>query len=1250
MKSRSANARHLGLFLLLLTVCAVFWKNSKTSETENVSTDRPASLTGSDELSVWSRDLARASKRERNELITEGVRIAERRVAALKELALTQPKSALSKTLSLDELALLPAEVREVSEQPLNTFGSIDLMRETSVDAEGSLKCIQTNVAIFGDRSLTILGADFQSPQQPMNDVPLNGYILGDVLLLDSNPVRSLTAAENEIARNSFPIGNTNAADPLTGNPADPSVAAIIGGKVYSFESVGALEAVTDTLEQSIEIAQASKTSNIVAHGYTWLEADSGAGNNGSIVEATPFQNDTIKVLFVRVDFDDLPGEPISKANLEADLATVKTRLEGYSQGVATINYTVTPTVYRLPTDASVVATTPNTAGTGNPSNDGNAIIIAETRAAAAANYTLSEYDVVAAYFPNLSSIPGSLITYGGLASVGGQNHWINGVNNFSRVYVITHEFGHNYGLRHANYFDPLREIGAISEYLDTAKVSLEYGDIYDQMGNGNTDKGYFSPYAMSRMGWLAPASLVEPNGSGTWRVYRFDTPTPDITQIRALRIPMGGDLYHWVGLRSLYASTEESAYIVGEGIFEDRPNLIDATPGSQSPENADRNDSALPVGTTFTDSTAGVSITTLAAGGTAPDTWIDVQVDFLSRLELTATSITVSESAGHAALVVSRSFDSDESCSVNYTTTGVTATSGTDFHQASGTLTWKAGDSASKTILIPIRPDAISDGGETFTLTLSSPTNAVLPTVSSAATVTILDGGQEITSFDPPFFNNSIYAIAPLPDGKVIAGGIMTSGITGNIARFNADGSEDETFLKTTGFNGTVYAITRLSDGSLLVGGAFTTYNNNATPCNRIARLNADGSLDTSFSIATGTGANSDVKAIGIESDGGIILGGRFTTFNSVGAPAIVRLLATGVPNTGSPLSPEFNSGFTPRIETLIAQDDGKIMIGGTFYFPSSPSGLRYSIARLASDGTRDPSFESGGGMLFTVGGTFIGTVNSITLTPSGQYLVGGQITSYKGQSINSRMALLDDNGDLDTDFSPATSNDNVEKVFILPDGRMLSAGRFSSPTGRIVALTSTGATDTTLDFSGGATGSIHTIASDINGDFYIGGNFFNFAGSSSRPIVKVSGAINPFALWVNSNFSAAQILAGEVGAEDDFDNDGILNITEMALGTSPTTPDPEGTFAVAQNSLSISDTGFFQASLNRSSGNIGVWLGAQFSSDLSTWSPENPTPFSNATYDVIESTGSRFTVRDKTSSGDEEKRFIRFRALLPN
>ena len=91
-----------------------------------------------------------------------------------------------------------------------------------------------------------------------------------------------------------------------------------------------------------------------------------------------------------------------------------------------------------------------------------------------------------------------------------------------------------------------------------------------------------------------------------------------------------------------------------------------------------------------------------------------------------------------------------------------------------------------------------------------------------------------------------------------------------------------DASFATGSGPNGPVYALAVYPTnspfaGQLLVGGAFT--NINGFTLGNIARLNGDGSVDTNFDL--NLGANDTVRAIAIQTDGRILVGGDFTNFN---------------------------------------------------------------------------------------------------------------------------------------------------------------------------------------------------------------------------------------------------------------------------------------------------------------------------------------------------------------------------------
>lgn len=80
-------------------------------------------------------------------------------------------------------------------------------------------------------------------------------------------------------------------------------------------------------------------------------------------------------------------------------------------------------------------------------------------------------------------------------------------------------------------------------------------------------------------------------------------------------------------------------------------------------------------------------------------------------------------EDIGNVALTITRSGGTDGEVTVNYATVDGTATAGVDYTASSATLTFATGETT-KTVYIPILNDAIIDGGESFSVILSSPTN----------------------------------------------------------------------------------------------------------------------------------------------------------------------------------------------------------------------------------------------------------------------------------------------------------------------------------------------------------------------------------------------------------------------------------------------------------------------------------------------------------------------------------------------
>ena len=89
------------------------------------------------------------------------------------------------------------------------------------------------------------------------------------------------------------------------------------------------------------------------------------------------------------------------------------------------------------------------------------------------------------------------------------------------------------------------------------------------------------------------------------------------------------------------------------------------------------------------------------------------------------------------------------------------------------------------------------------------------------------------------------------------------------------------------------------LTYGKVLVGGVFTSYNGSTALAAGVLRLNADGTLDTTFN-PSGSGANGSVQTLAVQADGKLLAGGSFTSYNgNAAAPDyLLRLSAEGTLN----------------------------------------------------------------------------------------------------------------------------------------------------------------------------------------------------------------------------------------------------------------------------------------------------------------------------------------------------------------
>jgi uncharacterized delta-60 repeat protein/uncharacterized repeat protein (TIGR01451 family) len=315
-------------------------------------------------------------------------------------------------------------------------------------------------------------------------------------------------------------------------------------------------------------------------------------------------------------------------------------------------------------------------------------------------------------------------------------------------------------------------------------------------------------------------------------------------------------------------------------------------------------------------------------------------------------------------------------------------------------------------------------------------------------------NGVALVPPLDPP---GQAFDLALQTDGKILVGGTTNPGTSGdfNLARFNPDGSFDAGFglggIVMTDFGGDDWgkSIALQPDGKIVMVG-FDSYAPHGHHF-AIVRYDSNGFLDTSFSADGKTtidlGHEDFANAVAILPDGKILIGG-----DSGHDFGIARL------NSDGSLDTSFNGdgmttidfGGVDVAQSMAIQADGKIVLAGNSYDPAVPPPYRYiALARLNSDGTADTTFDGDGKVLTDVSPND-DVANSVVLQSDGKILVGG---SAAGDFVVAR--YLPTNGSLDfsfgncgivaTDFSGRI--DTAESIALGPDNKIVLAGESCHP-----------------------------------------------------------------------------------------------------------------------------------------------------------------------------------------------------------
>ena len=490
--------------------------------------------------------------------------------------------------------------------------------------------------------------------------------------------------------------------------------------------------------------------------------------------------------------------------------------------------------------------------------------------------------------------------------------------------------------------------------------------------------------------------------------------------------------------------------------------------------------------------------------GGQSTATLTIQNDDSYGALAFSSSVYDVNENGTNAVITVVRTGGTSGFVSVDYQVNNGTAMNGQDYLSPfTGTLSFAPGV-FSRTFEISLLNNDVPDGDRTVDLRLINFVNATNASPIVARLNIIDDESSNVPagSLDTTFSslagaNNAVYALALQRDGKIILGGDFrtVNNVTRNrLARLNSNGLLDATFNAGEGPNRPIRAMALQPDGRIIIGGFFDRIF--GTNRNHIARLLSDGSVDVFFN--PGSGADNPVYSVALTPDGRVVMGGSFTVVDGQPRSGVAML------NTNGTLNTVFNPrvGANGTVYAVAIQSDGKVIIGGDFNQVNNET--RPRIARLNVNGSLDTTFNPELGP--------DGVVRAITLQPDGRILIGGSFTSVNGTNRNF-IARLNLDGKLDSGFlTSETGGDGpVLAMALQTDGSIIVAGDFTSfnnvTRNRITRLQANGKTDPTINFGEGANSFIAALLIQPDRKFVIGGGFTRVQGKVRNYLARLYG-----------------------------------------------------------------------------------------------------------------------------------------------
>jgi autotransporter-associated beta strand protein len=607
-----------------------------------VSAPRTIDTAPLDAFDAWLADDRRSA------LVAKGVELAQARRIALKALIQIDPQAALERAVPYAVRKRLPEPVVRMLEKPVST--TVDLVVEQACGGRSwrqhwlTLDGRRVQVFTYGERAETMT----------KEKLSVHGIAIDEVMAMLDDPLRELSA--EEVADGGF-----------TGRVAQ------LGMRMLGIESDAVLEAARRQLRETEEtlgpVALPAYRDLALGRmeGMFPLAMQNGeAVSNDEDLPPVAFSAWTEgakTMLYIRARFaNEAPDYvPVTLTNAQTNQGAAQAFWLENSYGKSSLTTTYTDVV-TLPKNGSEYI--------GNF----NTLLIDARQAAIAANpaWNHANFGFHTIITNTAVNNQGQGFGYIGIAQLGGPGSHL--LRNFISVRTASHEYGHNLGLNHSEYWltDSPSPIGRDSipggyagDNPDDERI--EYGHKFAVMGSqdfsGDFENGraHYTASDKNRLDWLlqADGDIVSTTTSGTFRLYRHDVPvaqfgnmTPGVA--RAIKINLNASdptglanpYRYWLNYRNLPTDGIAENWLPqglqvdwrrdGSGFravqLDMTPYSSDSGPYGSNPgyaaDNADKEDAVLLIGRTFSDTGANIHFTPVAKGGSNPNEWLDVVVN----------------------------------------------------------------------------------------------------------------------------------------------------------------------------------------------------------------------------------------------------------------------------------------------------------------------------------------------------------------------------------------------------------------------------------------------------------------------------------------------------------------------------------------------------------------------------------------------------------------------------------------------